>query len=1222
MSSTQLNTQPVNGRRELVEIRLLQILARLFGKNAADIPIESSLIELGADSLFLLQMSQVLRDEFNVKVPFRLLLEELSSINALITHLDRHLPENFGKDSKPTNGKGHPEPAIQAVEPETRTAWNLSQRQAAPPPNSTQANDCKVQVSLEERTEKPDLVSDFPTISNGYSHAASAAKVNDIVEQQLKIGQEQLRLMTLQLELLRNEGHSIQFAAAVPGISMPGSASDRASLIAKAVKAEIKVEPAPFVAHEPLVNRVGVDLTERQRSHLEKLIAGINARTPGSKRITQQYRARLANNRATASYRQLWKEMIYPLVIERGEGPYVWDVDGNRYLDLAMGFGALLFGHSPGFVIEAVQKQLNKGIQLGGHTALAGEAAELIGELTGVERVAFCNSGTEAVMGALRLARTVTGKTKIALFEGCYHGTFDGIMVRGEPDANESLRAVPMAPGVPPKMIEDVLLLKYGAQESIAVLEKHIHELAAVLIEPPRSRRPDVRPQEFLHALRRLTAKSGAALIFDEVVTGFRFHPGGAQAMFGIQADLVTYGKAIGGGLPVAVIAGKAAYMDAVDGGMWSYGDSSYPAADITFLTGTYFQHPVTMAALVAVLNHLKEQGPSLQTKLAEKTSYIAETLNHYFERRRISLRAAFMGSLFRLLHGPELKYMDLFYYHLLEKGVFVCETRNCLLSTAHGDGDIEHVIRSFQEASEEMIEGGFLPVVPATGLTSANTSGTVTFDRSVGASSVPAQSATPAVSLSETHRCDNRAATQLPLTDGQKQIWALASMDSEGARAYNQSLVLHLQGSLQRPALEHAFRKIVERHEALRVSIHPEGEYQEIGGALEFQIRFTDLADHTEEEASRLLAELVQTESHHLFNLTHGPLIRAMLVRFATDDHYLVITAHHVIFDGWSMGIVLRELRELYAAECSNREYLLPPADAYIDYVRTQIRQGESAEVQQAEMYWLTQLAGKLPALNLPYDRSRSGIQSFAGAQERITLEPALYPQVKLLSSAHRCTMFITLLAAFNVLLHHLTGQEDIIVGTPSAGQLVTERRNLVAYCVNLLPWRSRVSSAMTFAHFLKALKQTGASVYEYQSYPYSKLLKKLNLSRDPSRSPLVDVVFNLDYGKPAPKFGDLKMEILPNHSGSSKFDLTFDVTDNQTHFTLDCEYNTALFDAAGPRLWMRQYETILRLAAASPEIKIAQLRAQLRDLEKNDPAISNGGARKVSHFTRRRCL
>jgi glutamate-1-semialdehyde aminotransferase len=234
---------------------------------------------------------------------------------------------------------------------------------------------------------------------------------------------------------------------------------------------------------------------------------------------------------------------------------------------MLMGFGLNLFGHSPAFVTEAVAEQLRKGVEIGPQSPIAGEVARLISEFTGMDRVTFCNTGSEAVMAAIRLARTVTGRDTVALFSGAYHGTFDEVLVRGV-RSGAVHKSFPISPGIPSPHVENVLVLEYGTDESLQILKSRMGELAAVLVEPVQSRHPDLQPREFLRSLRALTEQAGTALIFDEVITGFRVHPGGTQAMFGIQADLATYGKVLGGGLPLGVVAGKRAFMDALaDGG-------------------------------------------------------------------------------------------------------------------------------------------------------------------------------------------------------------------------------------------------------------------------------------------------------------------------------------------------------------------------------------------------------------------------------------------------------------------------------------------------------------------------------------------------------------------------------------------------------------------------------------------------------------------------------
>jgi glutamate-1-semialdehyde aminotransferase len=292
-------------------------------------------------------------------------------------------------------------------------------------------------------------------------------------------------------------------------------------------------------------------LTPRQHDHVKELVVRYNSRTAKSKRLTQEFRPVLADNRASAGFRYSIKEMLYPLQVARSEGAKIWDVDGNEYVDLTMGFGVTLFGHGAEFITDALKQQIDRGIQLGPQSDQAGPVASLISELTGMPRVAFCNSGTEAVMMALRLARTATSRKKIALFSGSYHGTFDSVLAL----PNGSHGSSPVAPGITQGAVEDILALDYADPASLNLIRENARELAAVLVEPVQSRRPDLQPKEFLQELRRITTQHGIALIFDEVITGFRAAPGGAQEHFGVRADLATYGKVIGGGMPIGVVA-------------------------------------------------------------------------------------------------------------------------------------------------------------------------------------------------------------------------------------------------------------------------------------------------------------------------------------------------------------------------------------------------------------------------------------------------------------------------------------------------------------------------------------------------------------------------------------------------------------------------------------------------------------------------------------------
>ncbi|MFG2530785.1 MupA/Atu3671 family FMN-dependent luciferase-like monooxygenase [Streptomyces sp. NPDC048516] len=443
-----------------------------------------------------------------------------------------------------------------------------------------------------------------------------------------------------------------------------------------------------------------------QQQHLDDLVRRYTARTPTSKGIAQRYRRVLADSRAVVGFRSSTKEMLYPLASRRASGARLEDVDGNEYVDITMGFGVLLFGHEPAFVSEAVREHLSRGIQLGPRNTETGEAAELLAELTGLERVAFANSGTEANSAAIRLARAATGRGKIVTFLGAYHGHADNVL--GRPSGTGTERAtMPVSRGIPHSAVSDLLVLDYGSDAALEAIEQQAAEIAVVVVEPVQSRHPSLQPAEFVRKLRELTRRHGIVLMFDEMLTGFRPAPRGAQELYGVSPDLATYGKLLGGGFPIGAIAGRADIMNGVDGGYWTYGDGSYPPADTTFFGGTYLQHPVSMVAARAVLTHLKEHSPRLQEQLNARTAELAATLNGFFEAEEFPLRMSHFGSQFRFEHHAD---MELLYHHLMLRGVHVWEWRNFFLSTAHSDGDIEFIADAVRGSLRELRSAGFFP--------------------------------------------------------------------------------------------------------------------------------------------------------------------------------------------------------------------------------------------------------------------------------------------------------------------------------------------------------------------------------------------------------------------------------------------------------------------------------------------------------------------------------
>lgn len=455
-------------------------------------------------------------------------------------------------------------------------------------------------------------------------------------------------------------------------------------------------------------------LIYRQKNHLQTLIQRYNQKTKTSKQYAQQQRPILADNKNVGFSLPL-KEMFYPIVTKHSFGSKIWDIDDNEYLDVTMGFGINLFGHNPPFIKAALHQQLEQGIQLGVQSEYVGEVAQLICEFTGMERVAFSNTGTEAVMTAIRLARTASDRKKIVIFSGSYHGHFDGTLAKSQlVDGN--LQTVPISLGTPSNFVEDVIILEYGNSRSLEIIKDRERELASVLVEPVQSRQLDLQPQKFLQELRQITQESGIVLIFDEMVTGFRIHPGGAQAWFGIKADIATYGKIVGGGMPIGIVAGKASLMDAIDGGMWNYGDDSIPQAKTTFFAGTFCKHPLAIASALAVLQHLKNQGSILQQNLNQLTSNFVEKLNSYFTAEALPIQMVHFGSIFGTASAGNtssedaaIGAMDLLYYHLLDRGILL-RGGGGFLSTAHTEEDIDYIISAVKNSVEELRSGGFLP--------------------------------------------------------------------------------------------------------------------------------------------------------------------------------------------------------------------------------------------------------------------------------------------------------------------------------------------------------------------------------------------------------------------------------------------------------------------------------------------------------------------------------
>ncbi|MDQ2980404.1 MAG: amino acid adenylation domain-containing protein [Acidobacteriota bacterium] len=1101
---TMIETRPAPAasRHSGLLLRVQRVFGELSGIAPGEISPSATFLETGFDSLFLTQASQHLQKEFGLRIAFRQLLGDESTPDALASFLDAQLPPEISTPA--------PRSAAAAARPSAPAAG------PAPAPGP---------ASLLER-----LVT------------------------------EQLRIMAEQLAMLRGdvpEGPSATSVSAPPAATPQPPAPPVEILPAPSAKSGEKRSFKAFGPFKPIEKGPRGALTETQQRYLSGFVERYSRKTAGSKRLAEEHRSHFADPRVVAGFRADWKEIVYPIVSTGSSGSRLSDVDGNEYVDMLMGFGLNLFGHSPAFVTEAVTEQLRKGVEIGPQSPAAGEVARLISEFTGMERVTFCNTGSEAVMAAIRLARTVTGRDKIALFSGSYHGTFDEVLVRGVRSA-DGPKSFPIAPGIPAAKVENVLVLDYGTDESLRILESRMGELAAVLVEPVQSRHPDLQPREFLRELRKMTEKSGTALIFDEVITGFRVHPGGAQAWFGITADIATYGKVLGGGLPLGVVAGKRAFMDALDGGMWQFGDASFPEVGVTFFAGTFVRHPLAMAAALAVLNRLKAAGPALQEGLNAKAARLAARINACFEKHRVPSLVENFASILFFGFASDQKLASLLFYHLREKGVHIWEGFPCFVTEAHTEEDLDFVVRAFEASAAEMQAGGLLP--------------------SAGEDAERIEPARAPVTASSSVAREPGRPAAFPLTDAQKEIWLACQMGAEASCAFNEGVSLSLQGQLDASALRQSLADLVTAHDALRTTFDPAGDLQRVGDTAAIPMCFTDLADWKPADAEVRRRQILLEEARTPFDLARGPLARARLLRFGPEQHILVLTAHHLASDGWSTNVLLGELASLYSSRRTGTPGPVPAAGSFFDFAAAEAARRSGPGAAETDAYWLAEFATPAPVLDLPTDRPRPALKSYAGATVRRAISGALAREVRRAGAKEGCTLFVTLFAAFAGLLHRLTGQEDLVVGVPVAGQASNGVEDLVGHCINFLSIRSRAAKSVEFREYLRSIRKTILDAYDHQDSTYGSLIQKLALPRDPSRLPLVEAQFNLERIGKGSQWEGLRVEVDTNPKAFVNDDIFLNVVETDDSLVLDCDFNTDLFDAGTVERWLEYFEKLLQ--------------------------------------------
>lgn len=497
------------------------------------------------------------------------------------------------------------------------------------------------------------------------------------------------------------------------------SSGDAAEASAESIESAEASESTPAPRLESLHE---LKLEDHHAQYIAELSKIYEERVPKSKDNALKHQAYFVDQRKTAGLKKSLKSLQFQLTYDRADGAYIYDIDGNKYVDIAGDNGVNLFGHQAPFLQDALTERMKRGNPLVAYSEELFETARLFTELTGHERMVFAQSGTEAVMWAVRIARAATGRKKVVIFDGSYHGLSDAVLAFRDRNGN------PMSAGLGmlQEFADQLIILDYGDMEGLQVIERRADEIACVLTEPVQSRFPARQPTEFLKELRKLTLEHGNVLIFDEMITGFRAGPRGAEGYFQVKPDIATYGKVAGGGMPTGVIAGLAKYMDYVDGGSWRFDDNSMPSLRRTMMAGTHTQNSLKVASALAVCREMKRMcqvGPgcdyqSCTCELSEinrRTEMLARELNAFFEAKRVPLVIECFSSLFRfqVIDDPFGMVRELLVVLLKINGVETSASGNCFLTTAHTDDDVRTVVDATIDGVETLLEKGFF-VEPA----------------------------------------------------------------------------------------------------------------------------------------------------------------------------------------------------------------------------------------------------------------------------------------------------------------------------------------------------------------------------------------------------------------------------------------------------------------------------------------------------------------------------
>ncbi|MEO8150318.1 MAG: amino acid adenylation domain-containing protein [Bacteroidia bacterium] len=400
--------------------------------------------------------------------------------------------------------------------------------------------------------------------------------------------------------------------------------------------------------------------------------------------------------------------------------------------------------------------------------------------------------------------------------------------------------------------------------------------------------------------------------------------------------------------------------------------------------------------------------------------------------------------------------------------------------------------------------------------------------------------------------------------SESQREILSSVKLGNDAANcAYNESLTIKLIGSFNYEALVKAANAVVKRHGSLRATFIDDGFKMRIASQLAIDVPLIDLGRIPEEQRDEHFKEIILEDVSAPFDLPNGPLFDVKVVRFIPGLHYVVITAHHVVCDGWSTGIIMQDLSKFYNMFAYNKEVELDAAHQYDEYIQSEIDFEQSEEYTKTEAFWLNLFKDYNHFFEMPVDKARPALRTYNAKRFDVAIDVETVTALKKTAAKNSCSFINTLIAAFEVYLYRVTQQTEIVLGLPSAGQSISDKYSLVGHCVNLLPLKTSIDGHLPFSTYLKERKKSLFDALENQRYTFGTLIKKLNVHRDPSRIPLVPVAFNADLGiADGVAFEGLEMEVMSNPRTFENFEIFLNATGQNGKLILECTYNTDLYD------------------------------------------------------------